>query len=172
MTRQTKVYLGAAGAALAYVVAALIAGWMLHLKGGDLWTLRLGLTVLGLVTAALIIWFFRDRQAAAPSSPDAHLTADVASLVVTARQHLAAAKAAGGKAVDTRFGALPAVLVLGSPSSAKTTAVVRSGLEPELLAGEVFRGETVAPTRSANLWYGHGTIFAEAASTLTASRQA
>jgi type VI secretion system protein ImpL len=60
-------------------------------------------------------------------------------------------------------GSPPLVLVLGPRGSAKTTSVVRSGLEPELLAGEVERGETVIPTDGLNVWFSQGTIFVEAA---------
>src|SRR5262245_49991962 len=79
---------------------------------------------------------------------------------------LAAARAAlvskrGGGATPN-FGAMPALLVVGPQGSPKTTTVVRSGLEPELLAGDVFRGETVAPTAGANLWFTQNTLVVEA----------
>ena len=170
MTRSTKIWIGAGVALLSYVAAGVIAGTLLGLRGADLWTLRLGLTVLGLATSALIVWFFRDREAAAPSSPEAVLVTEVDRLLGAARTQLATAKAAG--ATDARFGALPLVLVLGPEGSTKTTAVVRSGLEPELLAGEAFRGETVAPTRTANLWFAQGTVFAEAGSGVLATQGA
>ncbi len=38
----------------------------------------------------------------------------------------------------------------------------RHTLDPELLAGDVFRGETVAPTAGVNLWFAHGTVVVEA----------
>ena len=60
------------------------------------------------------------------------------------------------------------VLLLGPEGSTKTTAVVRSGLDPELLAGEVFRGDTVAPTRAVNLWYSQQTLLVEAGGQVTA----
>src|SRR5919197_1368263 len=85
----------------------------------------------------------------------------LAGLLVTcaaARRQLASARLTGG----TTIGKFPLVLLVGPEGSAKTTIVVRSGLEPELLAGEVFRGETVAPTRAVNVWYSSDTIFVEA----------
>jgi type VI secretion system protein ImpL len=57
---------------------------------------------------------------------------------------------------------VPVLLVVGPTGATKTTTIVRSGLEPELLAGDVFRGETVSPTATANLWYTQSTVVVEA----------
>ena len=62
---------------------------------------------------------------------------------------------------------MPLVLLLGLEGSAKTTTVIKSGLDPELLAGEVFRGDAVTPTRSLNAWISQGTVFVEAGGRLT-----
>jgi type VI secretion system protein ImpL len=177
MKRRTKIWAIAGLVLLIYVVAAIITSSVLKLTGGDLWVVRVTLTLLGLTSAGLIVWFFTERSpgAGAPSTPEAQLAAEVDRLVGTARTQLAAAKAGGGGSgggtLDGRFGTMPIVLVLGPEGSAKTTSVVRSGLEPELLAGEVFRGETVAPTRTANLWFAQGSVFAEAGGSLLAARE-
>ena len=128
--------------------------------------LRGGLTVLGLISAALIVWFFRDRTPAAPPTAEGRLAAEVEQVLIAARTQLAMAKA--GSTKDARFAKLPVVLVLGPQGSTKTTAIVRSGLEPELLAGEAIRGETVAPTKTANVWFAQGTVIAEAGSAVLA----
>ncbi|HEY7237355.1 MAG TPA: ImcF-related family protein [Gemmatimonadaceae bacterium] len=160
MKRRTKIWIIAAVVFLLYIAAAIIAGRLLKLTGSDASVLHGGLALLGLISAALIIWFFRDRTPAGPATPQARLDAEVDQLFKAARTQLAAAKA--GNAKDARFAKLPVVIVFGPPGSTKTTAVVRSGLEPEILAGEVMRGETVAPTKSANVWFAQGTVFAEA----------
>ena len=170
MTRRTKIWIVAALAFLLYVVAGIVAGALLGLKGGDVWMLRLGLTVLGLATAGLILWFFGERETNVPSTPEAQLAAEVDRVLAVARAQLATAKTAETR--NARFASLPLVLVLGPEGSTKTTVVVRSGLEPELLAGEATRGDTVAPTRSVNLWYGHGTLLAEAGGNVLTSRAA
>ena len=162
MTRRTKIWIIAVVVLLLYVTAAIVAGRLLNLGGTDLWVFRGGLTLLGLISAALIVWFFRDRTPAGPATPEARLAAEVDQLFAAAQTQLSAAKP--GSMKDARFAKLPVVLVLGPQGSTKTTVVVRSGLEPELLAGEATRGDTVAPTKSANVWFGHGTIFAEAGS--------
>ena len=162
MTRRTKIWIIAGAVLLAYLVAALIVGRVLGLAGRDAWVLRGGLTVLGVVSAALIVWFFRDKTPAGPPTAEARLAAEVEQLFASARTQLTAAKSDNTK--DARFAKLPIVLVFGPEGSTKTTAVVRSGLEPELLAGEAMRGDTVAPTKTANVWYAQGTVFAEAGS--------
>ena len=169
MTRRTKIWIIAALVLLLYIVAAIVAGRLLHPTGGGAWLLRGGLTLLGLISAAVIIWFFRDKTPAGPATPEARLSAEVEQVLNTARAQLAAAKPEGTK--DARFAKLPVVLVFGPPGSTKTTVVVRSGLEPETLAGEVMRGETVAPTKTANVWFAHGTVFAEAGGPVLAASE-
>ncbi|MGH9582854.1 MAG: type VI secretion protein IcmF/TssM N-terminal domain-containing protein, partial [Bryobacteraceae bacterium] len=60
-----------------------------------------------------------------------------------------------------QLGALPAVFLLGEPGAAKTTIVAHSGLEPELLAGQAYQDNLVAPTRGLNLWYARNTLFVD-----------
>jgi type VI secretion system protein ImpL len=166
MTRRTKIWIIAGAVLLVYVAVAIVAGRMLKLAGTDLWVLRIGLTTLGIVSAVLIVWFFRDRTPAGPTTPEARLAADVEQVFATARAQLAASNV-GTK--DARFDRLPVVIVLGPAGSTKTTAVARSGLEPELLAGEAMRGESVAPTKTTNVWFTQGTVFVEAGSPVLAA---
>jgi type VI secretion system protein ImpL len=169
MTRRTKIWIIAAVVLLVYIAAAIVTGRLLHATGGDAWLLRGGLTILGIISAALILWFFRDRTPAGPATPEAQLAGEVERVLNTARGQLAAAKAGATK--DAQFANLPVVLVLGPPGSTKTTTVVRSGLEPELLGGEAMRGDTVAPTKTANVWFAHGTVFAEAGGAVLAASE-
>lgn len=69
-------------------------------------------------------------------------------------------------------GKLPVVIVLGPRGSAKTTFVLKSGLDSEHLAGNLyldggggagFTGPPVAPTEALNLWYHQGHLLVEAA---------
>src|SRR5437867_3757328 len=129
MTRRTKIWIIAAAVLVLYVVAAIVTGRLLHATGGDAWLLVGGLTLLGLISAALILWFFRDRTPAGPATPEAQLAGEVEQIFKTAHAQLAAAKAEGAK--DANFAKLPVVLVLGAQGSTKTTTVMRSGLEPE-----------------------------------------
>src|SRR5262249_24849643 len=115
------------------------------------------LTVLGLISAGLLLWFLRHTlRTPAPASP----AGSVEAILAAARAHLETSKRAAG--TSPSFGALPVLLVIGPAGSTKTTTIVRSGLDPELLAGDVFRGETVTPTPTINLWYAQSTVVAEA----------
>jgi type VI secretion system protein ImpL len=57
---------------------------------------------------------------------------------------------------------LPVVFVIGEPGSTKTSTLLNSGLDPELLAGNVYQDNAVTPTRAANFWFARGMVFVEA----------
>ena len=128
MTRRAKTWLIAVGVFAAYLVVAALAVLVFHLHGKALWVTVILLALLGLASAATTLWLFRDQLGtSAPDSPIARLDATLAA----ARAKLASAT----RINKPTFGALPVVLVLGPDGSTKTTTIVRSGLEPELLAG-------------------------------------
>src|SRR5579883_1977889 len=83
---------------------------------------------------------------------------EISLLVRDADAKIAAAKIQPGARVST----LPAYLILGDPGSTKTSVMLHSGLDPELLAGQVYQGGNVAPTRSANFWFSRKSVFVEA----------
>ncbi len=111
------------------------------------WILRIVIWVLGLVAAVLVLLFLRARAKGQPKRDD-----EVDHAIDTAKKRLPQ---------GTKLGKAPVLLVIGPASSAKTTIVQRSGIEPELLAGEVQRNEQVVPSL-VNLWYASGNIVAEA----------
>ena len=164
MSRIAKVWLWSALAFVIYAILIFLAPWPLHLEGRDAWLLRGGLWLLGLVVAGTIVWYLisRIRSESAPEPLDVD-NDEMDAAVAAAQQRLAASKVAGG----AKLGALPAVLVFGPQGSTKTTVLLRSGLEPELLAGEALRGDQTVPTRLVNLWYARGAVFAEAAGAVT-----
>jgi type VI secretion system protein ImpL len=67
---------------------------------------------------------------------------------------------------DAKLGTLPAILVLGETASAKTHTMVHSGLEPELLTGQLYEANNILPTPVANVWFAKGTVFIEMAGKL------
>ena len=83
-------------------------------------------------------------------------------LIRDAEQRLAAA---GQRA---RVANLPVVFVLGDAGSAKTCLVVHSGLEPELLSGQVYENNNVVSTRAANFWFARKAVLVEAAGKMLA----
>ena len=56
---------------------------------------------------------------------------------------------------------LPIVFLIGVSGTAKTSTMVHSGFEPELIGGQVYEDKNIVPTRSANLWYAKNTVFIE-----------
>ena len=145
--------------AVSFAVFLLI-GWLvpalMHLEGGEGWILRGGIWFLGLVATLLIFLFFNAKAKAAPAEPQARDEIDV--VFAAARSRLASAKGKAG----ARFGRMPLIIVAGPGGSAKTTVITRSGMEPELLAGEVHRGDAIVPTSSINLWFAQNNLVLEA----------
>ena len=155
MTRKSKTLLLALGVFAAYVLVAVILVVVLKLHGAKVWQVTASLAVLGLISAGLLLYYFREDWRTPPAGSPA---GSIDATLTAAREHLAAAQ----HTIKPNFGALPVLLVLGPSGSTKTTTIVRSGLDPELLAGDVFRGETVAPTAGVNLWFAQGTVVVEA----------
>lgn len=143
-------------ALLAYVALAWFAGNWLNLSGTRLWIFRGALWTLGLMATAFVVWFLWNREkqekagTAAEESPAGD---DISALIREARSRLPREKG--------QFGSLPVVFILGEAGSTKTSTILHSGLDAELLAGQVYQESAVAPTRGANLWYAKGTIFVE-----------
>jgi len=159
------------GTALAvYMMLAWILGGLLGLRGDHLLIFRVVAAIVGVLVAGLYIWMqFRSYAAGIrPSSrggdgKEAPGGADEIDLLIRdAEARLAASRLGRG----ARLSQLPVVLVVGPPGSAKTTSILNSGLEAELLAGQVYHENAVAPTRAINLWFARDTVFIETAGRL------
>ena len=154
------------GSLLVWLLLAWATAKLAGLTGMDYYLVGCLLSVIGALGAAAVYWWKSRQQAKAEAgSTDGAASSDTGSgdetdvLIKDAEARLAAAKVGGGAGI----GNLPLVFVLGDQGSTKTSVVLNSGLEPELLAGQVYGdGNAVAPTRAANLWLAHGTVFAEA----------
>jgi len=132
---------------LVYLVLAWFAGTWLHLQGSNLWILRIGLWVIGLAAAVSFLWFWRksheDAGEPAPGSSEDDI------LIHEAIKRLRASTAVS----RAQFGDFPLIFFLGEQASTKTTSIVRSGLDPDLLAGQVYQDTDIIPTRAVNFWY-------------------
>jgi type VI secretion system protein ImpL len=140
------------------ILLAWLVGPLLSLVGTPLLVLRILLVALGAIAAGIILFFhFRDkrRDAATKNMPGG---ADLDLLLREAESRLANAQRTGPKSLDS----LPLLYILGEANSAKTTAVVKSGFDPELLAGQVYREQDIVQTPIANFWYAQSTAFIEA----------
>ena len=155
-----KLYLGTGAALLGYLALAWLAGSALHLDTSRFYLLFSILAVLGIGGAVVFIWFWSKLRrgsgggGGAPSGPDD----EIDSLVRDAEGRLAASNLAQGAKLSN----LPVVFVIGEPGSTKTSTLLNSGLDPELLAGNVYQDNAVAPTRAANFWFACGMVFVEA----------
>jgi type VI secretion system protein ImpL len=164
MTARGRVWLFGGLGLLLWLALAWVLSAALGLRGGDWWIIWGGLGLLGLIAAGVLVWYFlqelppEEEEELQPRGGD-----DIDLAVNTARQRLRTAR----YAEQTHLGRLPILLCLGPVGSAKTTTIVRSGLDPDLLAGETLRGDAVVATRSVNLWYSSGVVFLEAGGRLT-----
>ncbi|HLJ17609.1 MAG TPA: ImcF-related family protein [Bryobacteraceae bacterium] len=158
---------------VAFMALAVVSGKLLKLQGPDLALFLSLLGALGLGAAAFFVYFqtkYRERREAAAAPAAGNSTApagggdELDTLLRDASARLVASKAAGG----ANLSGLPVVLVVGDRGSAKTSTVLQSGIEPELLAGNVYQNNAVAPTRTINAWFARGLAFLEAGGPLLA----
>ena len=157
------VYWATAAILLPYLVLAWFLGIWLHLEGSNLWILRGGLALLGILAAGTFFWFYRKASAETDAPPEAQGegddTEDVDHLVHDAVRKLRASSLGRGASL----GKLPLVFLVGETGSAKTHTIVNSGLDPELLSGHVYQDNQILPTRTANFWYTRYAVFADVA---------
>ena len=159
-----KVYIATAAGLLLVAVLVWFAPLLTGAAGARAWILRLALLLLALVAATAVVWFFLQKQkagggAGAPAAgagPGAAAgdTGEIDGLIREAESRLAAAR-------QGRIGTLPAIFLIGESGTTKTSTMVNSGLEPELLAGRTHQDGSIVPTAAANLWFSRRVVFAE-----------
>jgi type VI secretion system protein ImpL len=150
---------------LVYLVLVWFVGTWLHLLGTSLWFLRGALAVLGLIAAGVFLWFHHKSKKDSEGGADAQAeTGDIDTIVHTAIRRLKASTLGRGASL----GNLPLVFLLGDSGSTKTTTIIHSALDPELLAGQVYQDNQILPTQAANIWYTRQAIFVDPAGSLMA----
>jgi type VI secretion system protein ImpL len=131
-------------------------------------TLYIILAVALVALVVLVVLYLAQKKkqarAAAGSAEDSAPGGDEISILIREAE----AKLAGAKIEGARVSTLPVYLLLGDSSCAKTCTVVHSGLEPELLAGQVYQAGNITATRTANFWFSRRSIFIEAGGKLPA----
>jgi type VI secretion system protein ImpL len=161
----------------AAIVVVLLAAWFLgtlsHLTGVSIWILRIGIAVVGALVIGGVWWILQRRkkskEAAAQQGQAASAGGAAASDDVDRLVHEASAKIASSQlGHGVKLSGLPVFFVLGETGAGKTSDVVFSGLEPELLAGQVYQDGAIVPTTSANIWFARKTLLVEASGKLTA----
>ncbi|HEY5085342.1 MAG TPA: hypothetical protein VII48_12500, partial [Rhizomicrobium sp.] len=155
------------------VVAALLAfglAFLLHLHGVAYIVFVSVILLLGIAAAVIIlVLHFRakkEKELAEGDSAVGGATGELDLLLNDANRKLRAAQQ-GGKTIDL----LPVLYILGEQGSAKTTHVMRSGLEAELLAGTLPREGEAAATPVANVWFTSSTAIVEAGEAVRQSPQ-
>src|SRR5450755_1280063 len=162
-------YWAGAGSFVFFILIGLLGGNLLHLEGPR-WYFFMGLmAALGLSSFALFYYF--QRKAQERRSGSSSNTADLGvnetdPLIRDANARLAQSKAGAGIAN------LPMIFVIGDRGTAKTSTILQSGIEPELLAGQVYQDNAITPTRTANIFYARGTVFVEAGGAVLGTPQA
>ncbi len=157
---------------LIYMTLVFLLGRWLPLHGSDVWILRGALTVLGLIGAVVAFWYQHKvnkakKEAAADGESEENSTGDLDGLVREAIRRLKQSTLGRG----TDLSSLPIVFVLGDSGATKTTVVIHSALDPELLAGQVYRDNEVLPTSAANLWYTRQAIFVDPSGSMMGQRE-
>ena len=183
-------HLAAVAVGVVTLVLMWFIGSIFHMSGANVWVLRGAIFVLGAIVIVGLILYARSQHpslpnvpTSMPSTPSMPTMPSGVSAASSAAVGMASAGGRGGadaygdidylvreaatKVAAARLGgarltSLPAVFVLGETASGKTSVMTQSGLDAELLAGQVYQENTVAPTNSANLWFARKTIFIEA----------
>jgi type VI secretion system protein ImpL len=145
------------------VLSWFVPAWV-GLVDTGLWVLRGGLLLFGILGAVLALLLYlkkqKEKQAmVAPPSNTGVTVDELIAVVQEAEKRLATSQSAKGQ----KLSELPLYFVIGDPGTTKTSMMVHSGLEPELLAGLVYQETSIVPTRTANIWYARNAIFAEVA---------
>src|ERR1700722_16661874 len=117
---------------VAWAALALLTAKLLGLKGSSLWILFGGLILIGLVALGAYLWFeMRQREA---ESPKGQGTAAASGDELSQALSEADAKLRSSNLrKNAKLGSLPVVFLIGPQGSTKTTSMIHSGLDPELL---------------------------------------
>ena len=151
------------GGLLGFYLFAFMATTMLKLTGVDLWMVRGFLAIVGISGFGLVYWWQSRREkqkeaaqqgAGAASAPAAGGADEIDLLLRDAEGRLTASN-------QGKLSNLPVILLAGLPASAKTNTMVHSGLDPELIAGQVYQDNAIVATRSTNVWFARQTVFVD-----------
>jgi type VI secretion system protein ImpL len=173
--RFTWQHLAAGAAAIVVLMLTWFGPQIFHVAGTNAIVLRGGILLLGVIAVIGLLLWARSQMPAPPGAEEFHAPAapsfsggasgasagasqDVDILIREAGGKVAAARLAAG----AQLSSLPTVFLLGETGAGKTSAMDQSGLDAELLAGQVYQESSIVPTRVANLWFARKTVFVEA----------
>jgi type VI secretion system protein ImpL len=138
-------------------------GFLMALKGSTLYIFIGLMSIVGIIGAGFFVWWKNKQDTASGAKPSGDPEID--GLVKEVEAKLAAAKAVAG----AKIGNLPLFFVMGEPGSVKTTSILHSALEPELVCGQVYQETNVVPTRLANVFLAKNALFLDTGGPLMAN---
>ena len=147
-----------------FIGASWIVTGLLHLSGTAEMIVRMLFMGLACSLVGLVYWWRQKRQRQKESAPQEGQVAaaaeerEIESFVRDAEVRLAASMV--GK--EAKLGSMPVYFLIGETGAAKTSLFVHSGVEPELLAGQVYQDNNLVPTRPVNIWLAQKSVFVEA----------
>src|SRR6266849_2761252 len=159
-------FAGGIGLVFAAMIAWFGALW-LNLQGTNLWVFRLCMFLVLALAVGAIVWWLHNRQKAKPAgemsssaegTPSAGVTEDILLILREAEARVASSTQLPR---GTRLSSLPVIFLVGDSAAGKTCVATQSGLEPELLSGQVYQEGNIASTRLANLWFARKAVFVE-----------
>jgi len=178
-----NIYWGSGASMLFFVGIGYISARVLNFSGSQFYMFMALMSALGFSSSAFFYFFQRKAtekiqgrmQAAAAGAGAGGGTATAAGsgtaavpevdhLIKEADTRLSQSKGQQGATI----GNLPLIFIIGDQGTTKTSVVVHSGLEPELLAGQVYAGTEIASTTSGNVWFARDAVFVEAGGKLLA----
>ncbi len=165
-----RIYWGAGAALIGYLILAWVITSFLHLDSTRFYILFSLLALLGIGATGVVVWLWKKVKGgttAAGTAVPLEKDDEIDALIREAENRLAASNLAKGASLVH----LPMVFVIGDSGSTKTSTILHCGLDPELLAGNVYQDTTVVPTRLANIWFARGMIFVEVGGKLLAEPQ-
>jgi len=143
---------------LVYLALVIWGGFALHFSETRLILFCSVLGLLGALATFFVIWYLRKLDpAAGPATPD---SINLATLLRDADNRIRQS----GRAKS--LAAMPLVYVIGDENSAKTQTILQAGIDPELIAGNVYQDGAVVPTQLANIWLAGNFILVEAGGAL------
>src|SRR5579863_1786146 len=145
-------YLLSALCVVLFVVVSWVVTGLFHLSGTVEMLVRMVLVAVIFSLVGLVYWLRQRKQRRQQTEAErAQAAADadqreIESFVRDAEVRLAASSL--GK--DAKVGNLPIYFLVGETGAAKTSLMVHSGADPDLLAGQVYQDANLVPTRPVN----------------------
>ena len=144
---------------LVFLALVIWGGFALKFEGTKLILFCVILGLFGALAIGFVVWILgKSGSNSGTSGADTPDAINLNSVLRDADAKVKQANRAGAKSLA----ALPLIYVIGDENSAKTQTVLQSGLDPELLAGNVYQDGQIVPTQLANLWLAGNYVLVEA----------